>query len=111
MKRKDWKWIWIALAVVVVFVAIRLAVAYFAGTTDEWTWWGTMWSHNWMMPFGMIGTGLFWLVVVFFAVRAFADGGKPARDVAAERLRERLANGEITIEEYDKLMTKIEGER
>jgi putative membrane protein len=64
-------------------------------------------SWLWMVPMML----LFWggvIALVFFAVRAFS-GQKSTGDPAIETLRQRLAAGQISQEEFDKTKRILQG--
>lgn len=72
-------------------------------------WWGTFWPTGWIV-FG-VGVVLLIVFLVLLAVFLFRWAeGKPSRSKreALEILKERLARGEITEEEYERLKRKIE---
>jgi len=62
---------------------------------------------GWGMPFGMIAMGLFWICVIYFAFTGFRFHDENRLDRAIEALKTRLAQGEITIDEYEKLLEKM----
>jgi putative membrane protein len=60
-----------------------------------------------MMPFGMIGMGVFWLLILYFAYVLIDNSNHKGKVDAIALLNERLALGEISIEEYDRLMQRV----
>jgi uncharacterized membrane protein len=62
------------------------------------------------MAWMMIGWGLFWIALVGFAIFAIVRLGPRERgDEAVTILKERLARGEITPEEYQSRRTLVLG--
>jgi putative membrane protein len=71
-----------------------------------------------MMGFGFMGMSLFWGVLLILLVGAVALISRPARpratyvradrQTASQVLRERLARGEIDLEEYDAIRARME---
>jgi len=111
MKKRN-GWIWIIVAVVVLSAAARFAFYYFS---DAWVGWNAgNWPAimpmmgSWGMPLGMLGMAAFWIFVVFLVLRALPGRSCCADGAVASRLKERLAAGDITIEEYETLRKKLE---
>ncbi len=78
-------------------------------------WEYTMYGHmmgGWVMPFGMLGVGLFWLVVIYVVIRGFDHNGfiGNKQQNSIDILNKRLANGEITVQEYEEIKRKLKGE-
>lgn len=65
---------------------------------------------GWGMPFGMLAMGVFWVCVIAMGVRAFSHRDDRRNDDAIVILKKRLANGEITVAEYESLMNKLKGD-
>lgn len=65
---------------------------------------------GWGMPFGMLAMGVFWVCVIGMGVRAFSHRDDHRNDDAKVILKKRLANGEITVAEYESLMNKLKGD-
>ena len=105
-------WIWIVVAAVVLTAAARFAFYYFSDAWNGWNdgdWPGYMpMMGGWGMPLGMLGMAAFWIFVVFVVIRALPGRSCCSGSAAAERLKERLAGGSITIEEYETLRKKLE---
>ncbi|WP_458411934.1 SHOCT domain-containing protein [Schinkia sp. CFF1] len=60
-----------------------------------------------MMMMGML---LFWGILIFLGVyflKTFLNGKNPKSEAHTDILKERLARGEITEEEYDRLKQKL----
>lgn len=74
------------------------------------SWMNVEYGHmmsGWTMPFGMIGMGLFWLFVlgiIVYALGSPSNTNSGKKNTAIDVLNERLAKGEITIEEYNDLV-------
>lgn len=73
--------------------------------------WGGRWGHGWM-PFA---GGLFWLLIIIGAVLVVSSLGRRetprsasgASETPFDILKTRLARGEITLEEYEKLKHEV----
>jgi putative membrane protein len=65
---------------------------------------------GWMMPMGMIGMGFVWFVVLMVLIQIFQSKEKEHQH-AMDVLKNRLAKGEISIEEYEQLKKAIRGEQ
>jgi putative membrane protein len=78
--------------------------------SNSWAWWqvGLMWLA--MIVFWALLTWLVFILVTGAVERPKQPGGEEQRDDDARRiLDERLARGEINIEEYQRLRNVIEG--
>ncbi|MFA5007470.1 MAG: SHOCT domain-containing protein [Candidatus Izemoplasmatales bacterium] len=111
MKKRN-VWIWIIVAVVVLSAAARFAFFYFSDAWNGWDagdWPGIMpMMGGWGMPLGMLGMAAFWVFVVFVVLRTLPGRSCRSGSDATVRLKERLAGGDITIEEYETLRKKLE---
>jgi uncharacterized membrane protein len=58
-------------------------------------------------PLGMVGMGLFWILVIVIALGWFGNQSFSDRESNFERLKKRLSRGEITIEEYERIKEKM----
>ncbi len=68
--------------------------------------WNGLGGWNWMM--GLMG--LIWIALIvlgFYLVYVFINGKGARRSDPLDILKERLARGEITEEEYDRLKEKL----
>lgn len=70
----------------------------------HWGDWDAMQDWWWVMAIGMT---IFWGVVIWAVVRLV--GGRRDRESAEDMLRRRLAAGEITDEEYNRLRSTLRG--
>lgn len=75
--------------------------------TPDYPYYGHM-VGGWMMPFMMIFMGLFWLAVIYFLFKKLDDKNSHVPQTV-DILKTRLAKGEITVEEYEALLKKVEG--
>ena len=79
--------------------------------------WGFHEGMGWWMVFGGLWTVVFWAAIIFLVVwlAGRAGGGQRGRvepRTPSEIAKERLARGEITPEEFDRIMAKLrESER
>lgn len=85
---------------------IVFVIAYFWQNTEAFPT-GFHMFQGMMMPFGMIGMGLFWIVVIYLAYTSIDRINHQHNNNAQLLLKKRLANGEISVQEYDALMKKI----
>ncbi|MDP3130809.1 MAG: hypothetical protein Q8N15_05745 [Bacillota bacterium] len=111
--KKQTRWIWLLVGLAVLAVAVRFAFYFLSDEISGGNWQGYMpMGGAWAMPLGMLGMGAFWIFVVFLVFRAFSVRGCGMQhDHATARLKERLANGDITIEEYETLRKTLEEDR
>lgn len=66
---------------------------------------------GWGMPLSMIGMALFWIGVIYMGAYVFGFRADKKQEDAMDILKKRLAQGDLSIEEYELLMRKIkEGE-
>lgn len=99
--------LFIILAIVLIVVSIGMW--YFAPhifSNYDYPFYGHM-IGGWMMPFGMIAMVIFWAFVIVVALKALQNHDGTKYDISIEQLKKRLAQGDITIEEYEKLLSKI----
>ncbi len=78
--------------------------------------WGSWFPGRWGwggMGIGMLGGGLLWIVAIWLLIRAFRgqgwshSGSRNYEDDAMAILRRRLASGEITNEEYERVKVTL----
>jgi len=110
MNKKNWIWfLIIGSAVVLLLVSWFVAPLLFPTLS-----YSMMYGHmigGWMMPFGMLGMGAFWIFVIYMLFRSFDDHKGHHADATEQHLKDRLAKGEISIEEYEKLLKTIREDR
>lgn len=90
-------------------VITAIAFWYFSpqwADNSDYPYYGHM-VGSWGMPFGMLAMGIFWIGVIYFAINGFSYRSECRNDRAIELLKSRLAKGEITIDEYEKLIEKL----
>jgi putative membrane protein len=101
---------WICAIGFVLIVAAGI-VARFAFGWEPVQFGGHMLVGGWMMPFGMIAMVCFWGFILLLVTRGF--GHRPlsccggGHEDSKQVLKDRLAKGEITIEEYETIVKKI----
>jgi len=94
----------IVIGLIVVSIILRLGFGIFGG----WTNYG--YGHHMfggMFPLGMLGMGAFWLIVIILAIQWFSQDAKEDNQDEIKRLKRRLSDGDITIEEFDRLKEKL----
>lgn len=97
----------ISAAIVLFMVAIGMwYLAPLMFNNVDYPYYGHM-IGGWMMPFGMIGMILFWGFIIYIVVKALQSQEDSRNNQSIENLKRRLAKGEITIEEYERLLSKI----
>lgn len=94
------------IGTLIVIQLVVFVIAYFWQRTEAFPFGFHMFGGT-MMPFGMIGMGLFWAIVIYFAYTSIDRINHHNSDNALLLLKKRLANGEISVQEYDALMKKI----
>lgn len=65
-------------------------------------------AGGWMMPIGMLGMGILWFVVIMGLIKFFQPSQNEQKH-ALDLLNDRLARGEISIEEYESLKKTLKG--
>jgi putative membrane protein len=58
-------------------------------------------------PVGMVGMGLFWILVILLALHWFGQQNHGDYSTNLDRLKRRLSRGEITVEEYERVKEKM----
>jgi len=105
MKKSYEKIIWVAIILLFLGAVIRIVIPYFFPQENY------LYNYSHMyggMNFGMgaMSMGIFWIIIVLVIVY-FVFNQKQKQDTTSDNLKKRLANGEITIEEYEKIKNKI----
>lgn len=107
--KKTYEKIFIVLIVFIVLgVLLRFIVPLLWGD-----YYGSYSNHMFggmMFPIGMLGMGLFWLIVIFFVFGLISKDSEGNKDSAIKTLKRRLSNGDITIDEYEELKERIRKE-
>lgn len=93
------------IALCIVIAVIWILYPYIV--SDDYIPYGGHMFGGWMMPFGMIGMGIFWIIVIVFVISALDNRKEQDHDDYISKLKARLAKGEITIEEYETLKNKL----
>jgi putative membrane protein len=62
---------------------------------------------GWGMPFGILAMGIFWFGVIYLVMTGFNSPNECRHNRVIDVLKSRLAKGEITIDEYEKLIEKL----
>lgn len=96
----------IAFIAVAIIIAVLWLVFPYIVPNDYVPYSGHMFG-GWMMPFGMIGMGIFWIIVIVFVISALDNRKEQDQEDYISKLKSRLAKGEITIEEYETLKNKL----
>lgn len=81
------------------------------GTVVMWGWYSGGWNWGWMVGRMVLGV-LFWTGLIWFVVRLLRNGqsgryDSQGGDDAMAILRRRLATGEISTEEYERLKATL----
>lgn len=69
--------------------------------------WGVHDGMGWWMVFGGFLWLLFWVTVVYLVVAGFARLDRGREPDAAEIARRRLARGELTVEEFERIRREL----
>ncbi|AUD65792.1 hypothetical protein BK011_08880 [Tenericutes bacterium MZ-XQ] len=96
----------IAFIALAIIIAILWLVYPYIAPNDYMPYSGHMFG-GWMMPFGMIGMGIFWIIVIVFVISSLDNRKERDQEDYISKLKSRLAKGEITIEEYETLKNKL----
>lgn len=100
----------VILGVLIGIVALLAILSWIFSKTwlenNDYPYYGHM-LGGWGMPFGMIAMAIFWIGVIYFAFNGFKYRDEYRNDRAIEVLKSRLAKGEISIDEYEKLLERI----
>jgi putative membrane protein len=110
-KQRNKKYIGIWICAIVAFLVIVggfLGRYYFNWELIPYG--GHMFVGGWMMPLGMIGMVCFWAFIISLVLRGSRRNMGCRQNDATQSLKDRLARGEITIEEYEKISKKIKEE-
>lgn len=107
MNKRKYLWIWIVVGFAALF-AVGGACAYFFFRGGEYPLFPHM-MGGMMYPAGMFGMVLFWGCVIFLVYRLFRKENDSAvkTNEALEALNRRLAEGQISIEEYETIKKKL----
>lgn len=109
MRKKQNTWIWIALGLIVLILAVRFLLPY------VFRWNNYVYPHMFapmMFPVGIMGMVLFWGMIIFLVYRLLiSDKGTQKYESEIEILKKRLAGGEITIEEYERIIKTLKEEK
>jgi len=105
MKKSYEKIIWVAIILLFLAAVLRMVIPYFFPQETYLYNYPHMYGG---MNFGMgaISMGIFWIVIVLVIVY-FLFNHQQKTDSTVDSLKKRLASGEITIEEYEKIKNKI----
>lgn len=100
----------ILLGVIIGLLIIALLIFWYISPNwinhNDYPYYGHM-VGGWFMPFGMILMGLFWIGIIYIVINSLNHREHHNEDRAIETLKNRLAKGEITIEEYETLMDRV----
>lgn len=104
MRKKTFIWI-LAISIGLIVGSIVLW-AIFGYQNDQYPYFMGHMVGGWMMPMGMIGMGLIWFVILVVLFDIF-QSKKNDQQRAIDVLKERLAKGDISIDDYETMKKKI----
>jgi len=102
--------IWILIISIILVLGSILIWVLFDYRGNQYPYYVGHMVGGWMMPMGMIGMGFVWFVVLMVLIQIFQSKEKEHQH-AMDVLKNRLAKGEISIEEYEQLKKAIRGEQ
>lgn len=111
MKKQYRSLIWVIALLVVLAIAARFLLPLIIGT--QTTYYPHMFSGM-MFPVGMFGMVLFWGLVIFLVYKVLIEEDQTKTKQHQHELsilKQRLAKGEISIEEYERIKETIGGEK
>jgi len=108
MRNTNQKILWIT-GIVVLFLLVLFGIRIYFWGGDYIFSYGHM-SFG-MMPFGMIGMVAFWIVLVMVINNYVQNKNHEQNNQAIINLKNRLSKGEISIDEYEKLLNAIKEEQ
>jgi putative membrane protein len=113
--------LWIALGVfgLLVMIGWSLLPVFVPELADpDWSFpygmMGGYFNHPvgvWWMPLGMLGMGAFWVCVVVIVIRAIRGTPETEKEQGMRILKERLARGEVSIDEFERLRDALRERR
>lgn len=117
--KRNYGWILLGVFGLLVLIGWSLLPLFFPDWNDlDWPYsygmMGGYFDHPigvWWMPIGMIGMGAFWICVFVVVVRAIRGTPETEREHGIRILKERLAKGELSIDEYERLRDALRHER
>lgn len=65
----------------------------------------------WWMPLGMLAMGAFWIAVLVVVIRAIRGTPESEKEHGMHILKERLARGDLSIDEYERLRNALRNDR
>ena len=104
MKKTNVVLLVLGIVVCVFVVGLTFFVSNYYGSNHMWNQ-GYFYS-GWMMPLGMIGMVAFWIFIAYIFIR-WTGNSYSGNENTEKHLKERLARGEITIQEYEEILKKI----
>jgi putative membrane protein len=106
MQKKTMIWL-ISISLFLIISSMVLWIIFRDNTLFNPIYGGHM-AGGWMMPIGMLGMGILWFVVIMGIIKYFQPSYDQHKN-AHEVLKDRLARGEISIEEYESLKKALKG--
>lgn len=104
MKNKTWiTGITIIALLLIVFAVLGMIGYYYL----DWDWYPAYGHMGFMMPFGFIFMILFWIGVAAVFIHFFELRDTSKKNNAKKILDEQLSKGEISIEEYERILNII----
>ncbi|MDO9629286.1 MAG: hypothetical protein Q7I99_05235 [Acholeplasmataceae bacterium] len=104
MKKKNMTLGIIIVASIMILMMLVGVIGYYY---FDWSWYPTYGHMGFMMPFGFILMVLFWVGVASLFIHFFEFRDNSKKNNAKIILDERLSKGEISIEEYERILKII----
>jgi len=105
VKRKNTKRLVLVTSIFLIVMVVWFAMPYF--TQDYYPYLQYHMMSGWMMPFGMILMILVWISCIYIVLAVFDNRRNNIKETSLSQLKNRLACGEISIEEYESIYQKI----
>jgi len=104
MKKKNMT---LGIITVASIIIVMMLVGFIGYYYLDWDWYPAYGHMGFMMPFGFIFMILFWIGVAAVFIHFFELRDTSKKNNAKKILDERLSKGEISIEEYERILNII----
>lgn len=105
VKRKNSKILFLVTIIFLIIMGVWFVLPYLTGDYIPYLRYHMM--NGWMMPLGMILMILVWISCIYIVLAVFDNRRFNLKESSLSQLKNRLASGEISIEEYESIYQKI----